>query len=128
MKTGKPDAVVRAVIEAALAKNAEDVVALDVRETCGFADTFVICHGASTRQVQTIAAAIIEALRAHGRKAHHVEGEAKAEWVLIDCLSLIVHVFHKDRRRFFSLERLWGDAPRLELGEESTGAPLAPAE
>ena len=66
MKTGKPDAVVRAVVEAALAKNAEDVVALDVRETCGFADTFVICHGASTRQVQTIAAAIIEALRASG--------------------------------------------------------------
>lgn len=111
--TGSIDNDLLVALEAARAKKAEEMVALDVREVCDFTCTLVICHGASTRQVKTIAEAVIEALRERGRRPHHVEGIGRAEWVLIDYLDFVLHVFVAERRRFYALERLWGDAPRL---------------
>jgi ribosome-associated protein len=117
----KLDEFARKAIEAALTKKAEEVVALDVGEICSFARTLVICHGNSRRQVQTISEAIRRDLREAGRRAHHVEGQRDGDWVLMDYLDFVVHIFLEERRRFYDLERLWGDAPRFDL---ETGEPL----
>ncbi len=101
------------IVEAALDKKAEDVLALDVRELVSFADTFVIATGSSDRHVRSIVDGIEEALRAHGEKPLGIEGEDEGHWVLIDCDDAIVHVFLRDVRQHYDLERLWGEAPKL---------------
>jgi ribosome-associated protein len=103
----------RIIVETALDKKAEDVVALDVRESVSFADTFVIATGSSDRHVRSIVDGIEEALRAHGEKPLGVEGSEEGRWVLIDCDDAIVHVFLRDVRQHYDLERLWSDAPKL---------------
>lgn len=103
----------RLIVEAAKDKKAEDVVALDVRESVSFADTFVIATGGSDRQVRSIVDGIEEALRLAGEKALGVEGEEDGRWVLIDADDVIVHVFLREVRQHYDLERLWGDAPTL---------------
>ncbi len=104
-------------MDAALDKKAEDLVVLDLRGLCDFTDHFVVCHGSSTRQTAAIADAIEERLREKaGRSPRHVEGRRLGEWILMDYLDFVVHVFVDERRAFYSLERLWGDAPRVEAG------------
>jgi ribosome-associated protein len=85
-----------------------------LKGTCSFADAFVICHGLQVRQTQAIADAIEEALKKQKVHPNHVEGYRMGEWILMDYSDVIVHIFTKERREFFNLERLWGDAPRLE--------------
>jgi len=102
-------------IAAALDKKAIDVVVLDLRKASAFTDFFVICTGNSVRQVQTIAEAIQGALGKVGTKPALVEGLGRAEWVLIDYFDFIVHVFTPVTREFYGLERLWGDAERVEV-------------
>jgi ribosome-associated protein len=102
-------------IAAALDKKAIDLVVLDLRRGSAFTDFFVICTGASTRQVQAIADGIEDALRAQGTKPALVEGRGHAEWVLVDYFDFIVHVFTPATREFYALERLWGDAERVEI-------------
>lgn len=109
--------VARAV-RAALDKKALDVVVLDLRNTPAFTDFFVLCSGASTRQVTAIVDAIEETLRMSKVRPAHIEGYERAEWVLMDFFTFIVHVFTPQTREFYSLERLWGDAQRIEVGEE----------
>jgi ribosome-associated protein len=109
--------VARAV-QAALDKKAIDVVVLDLRHTPAFTDYFVLCSGQNQRQVKAIADAVEDALRAARVKPAHVEGYDRAEWVLMDFFTFIVHVFTPQTREFYSLERLWGDAERIEVGEE----------
>ena len=104
-------------VDAALDKKAMDVVVLDLRSTPAFTDYFVLCSGQNPRQVKAIADAVEEALRAARVKPAHVEGYDRAEWVLMDFFSFIVHVFTPQTRAFYSLERLWGDAERIEVGE-----------
>jgi ribosome-associated protein len=108
--------VARAV-EAALDKKASDVVVLDLRHTPAFTDYFILCSGQNQRQVKAIADAVEEALRAGRVKPAHVEGYDRAEWVLLDFFSFIVHVFTPQTREFYSLERLWGDAERIDVDE-----------
>ena len=74
------------------------------------ADYFVIVHGTSDRLVQTLADAIIEALHHKKEKPLHVEGLREGAWVLVDYGSVMIHVFHHETRKFYNLERLWGDA------------------
>jgi ribosome-associated protein len=105
-------------VRAALAKKASDVVVLDLRHTPAFTDFFVLCSGQNPRQVKAIAEAIEEALRAAKVRPAHVEGYDRAEWVLMDFFTFIVHVFTAQTRAFYSLERLWGDAERIEVGDE----------
>lgn len=109
-----PSAVERAV-EAARDKKAIDVALLDLRPLLSFTDFFVICSGANPRQVQAIADAVEERLRAEGLRPNHVEGFERAEWVLLDYFDFIVHVFSSGRREFYALERLWGSATRVEV-------------
>ena len=99
-----------------LDKKAEDVLVLDLRGLCQFTDYFVICHGSSSRQVLAIADAIEEQLlEEHGRKPKHVEGRRVAEWVLLDFIDVVIHVFVAEKREFYRLERLWGDAPKVAI-------------
>ena len=104
----------RKAVRAALDKKASDVVVLDLRDTPAFTDFFVLCSGQSTRQVKAIADAVEEALRAAKVRPAHVEGYDRAEWILMDYFTFIVHVFTPQTRAFYSLERLWGDAERIE--------------
>ena len=99
-------------------KKATDTVVLDLREIATFTEYFVICTGASTRQVQAISNSVEEELRKAGRRPSHIEGYSSAEWILLDYGDFIVHVFSAASRRFYDLERLWRDAKRAELPED----------
>jgi ribosome-associated protein len=105
-------------VRAALDKKAVDVVVLDLRNTAAFTDFFVLCSGLSQRQVKAIADGVEEALRAAKVRPAHVEGYDRADWVLMDFFNFIVHVFTPQTREFYSLERLWGDAERIEVSDE----------
>ena len=100
---------------AADSKKAEDIVVLDVQLLSSVAEHFLICSGASDRQVRAIADAIAEELTQYGEKPLAIEGYQKGTWVLIDCADLIVHIFDDDTRRFYDLERLWHRAPHVEV-------------
>lgn len=117
------DNFVKMAVTAAADKKAEEIVILDVREVCSFTNTLVICQGRSGRQVQTITKAIRDTLRENGCRPHHVEGERKGEWILLDYLDFVIHVFVEERRQFYALEHLWGDAPRLEWTPPRLEAP-----
>ena len=106
---------VAAVAEAALDRKAEDVVALDVRELTPFTDTFIIATGMSDRHARSIADAITEAMAKRGEKPLGTEGHEEGRWVLIDLDDVIVHVFQDEVRRKYDLERLWSDAPALDV-------------
>ena len=105
----------RIAVEAAQDKKAEEIEVLDLRGMNGVTDYFLICHGNSQRQVHAIVDAILKKTRDAKRRPAHVEGEGGAEWVLMDYLDFVVHVFVRDRRTFYSLEKLWAGAPRLEF-------------
>lgn len=105
-------------VRAALDKKATDVVVLDLRGTPAFTDFFLLCSGNNQRQIQTIADAIEESLRGVKLRPSHVEGYNRAEWILMDFFTFVVHVFTPQTRAFYSLERLWGDAVRIEISEE----------
>ena len=103
-------------------KKATDTVILDLRDIATFTEYFVICTGASTRQVQAISNSVEEELRKSGRRPSHIEGYSSAEWILLDYGDFIVHVFSAASRRFYDLERLWRDAKRVEMPADVTGA------
>jgi len=109
-----PAQIVQA-IRAAEDKKVVDLVVLDLRKAAGFTDYFVICSGANARQVRAIADNVMELLAADGAKPAHVEGYDRSEWVLLDYFDFIVHVFGPETRLFYGLERLWGNAERVEL-------------
>lgn len=102
-------------IAAALDKKAMDLVVLDLRKSQAFTDFFVICTGSNTRQVQAIADAIQSTLGKRGVKPTLVEGETRSEWILVDYFDFIFHIFTPATREFYGLERLWGDAERIEV-------------
>ena len=106
---------VNRALKAADAKKAVDLLVLDLRKAAGFTDFFVICSGTSTRQVRAIADAILDALSSDATKPAHVEGYDRSEWVLLDYFDFIVHVFSRETRLFYGLERLWGSAERVEI-------------
>jgi ribosome-associated protein len=114
-----PDGLTTALhcAEAALDKKAVDLVVLDVGALTSIADYLVICTGRSDRQVQAIAQAIDEHLRARGRRPIAIEGMTRGQWVLMDFTDVIVHVFYKPVREFYDLERMWEHAPRVQLPE-----------
>ncbi|HVP28860.1 MAG TPA: ribosome silencing factor [Myxococcota bacterium] len=107
------EARARLVMEAALDRKAEDVIGLDVRELASFADTFVLATGTSDRHVRSIVDGIAEAWTEHGLRAIGVEGQEEGRWVLMDLGDVIVHVFLRDVRELYALERLWSDAPQI---------------
>jgi ribosome-associated protein len=93
-------------------------VILDLRGISSFTDFFVICSGTSEPHLKAIAGEIEQRLKEdHGIRPAAVDGFPASQWMVLDYLQVIVHVFHSDKRAFYSLEDLWGDAPRLEFAE-----------
>jgi ribosome-associated protein len=119
------DANRRAVIAARAAadKKAEDTLVLEVGDIIGIAEVFVITSGSNTRQVRTICDEIELALkREDGESPRSVEGLHDASWVLLDYGDLVVHVFLRETRDYYALERLWSDAPRIAWEPSSSAA------
>lgn len=106
---------------AAESKKAHDVIILDVAGLTALADFFVICSGHSTLQVRAITEAVQEGLTLAGETARHVEGYDRGRWVVLDYGDVVVHVFLDEDRQYYNMERLWGEARRVDLLE---GAPL----
>lgn len=111
-------------LDAALDKKATEVTVLDLRKADAFTDFFVVCTGSNPRQVNAIADAVEHTLKQKGRRPSHVEGSERAEWVLLDYFDFIVHVFSPTARAFYGLERLWGNAKRIEIADEPTPADI----
>ena len=115
----------RPLAAAALERKAEHLVAFDVRELTSFADTFVLATGTSDRHVRGIADAVVEAARGAASKPLGVEGYDEGRWVLIDLGDVVVHVFRSEVRELYDLDRLWGDAPRLDVDDVARTADSA---
>ena len=106
---------ITAAIQACLEKKAEELSILEMEKGSGaFTDYFVLCSGTNPRQVQAIADEVELRLKGAGLRPTHVEGYNQAEWVLIDYVDFVVHVFSEKARKFYDLERLWKTAKRLE--------------
>lgn len=103
------------IVKAADEKKARDIVVLDMRGVTLIADYFLICHGNSTTQVRAIADNIVEKLKEQGFMPLRKEGQNDAHWVLLDYGHCVVHIFTEEDRNFYGLERLWGDAKRVEF-------------
>ena len=112
-----PKAVV-AAMDAARDKKAMDTVVLDLRKADGFTDYFVICSAANARQITAIADAVQETLKQQlGERPAVTEGVKSSEWILLDYFNFVVHVFSRECRSFYGLERLWGNATRHEFSD-----------
>ena len=108
---------------AAASKKAEDILVLDVSEQLGITDYFLICSGNTERQVRAIVEAVERALAVgDGVKPYRREGEREGRWVLLDYVDFVVHVFHREEREYYSLERLWSDAPQMKLEIDFEGS------
>ena len=112
--------LLRIAARAALAKKAEDVLALDLRDLGAVCDYFLLCSAASEIQVRAVAEHVEEKLREAGARPWHVEGLEGRRWVLLDYVEIVVHVFHEKTREYYMLDRLWGDARSVDLGLEGT--------
>ena len=105
----------KACAELASNKKAEEIVVLDVRGISTFTDFFVLCSATSEPQLKAIANEIQTRLKEdHGVRAVAMDGFPASQWIVLDYLQVVVHIFHRDKRAFYSLEDLWGDAPRVE--------------
>jgi len=112
-----PKSVVGAV-HAVQDKKGLDIVVLDLRKAGGFTDYFVICTGGNPRQITAIADSVEERLRVDfGERPHLTEGVEKSQWILLDYFNFVVHIFSRECRDFYELERLWGNAERHEFSE-----------
>ena len=98
-----------------LTKNAENVLSLDLRKLSGSTDYFIICSAETGLQVMAIANAVRKGTPS---KPWHVEGLENQNWVLLDYVDVVLHVFKTDVREFYSLEKLWADAPTIEITDE----------
>lgn len=108
--------VMDAVVAAAEEKKAHDIVALDIRGVSLVADYFVICSGNSDTQVLAIATEIRKLVDKLGVQIRGIEGEKTARWVLIDLGDVVVHIFHREDREYYNIEKIWSDAKVVDLG------------
>ena len=102
-------------LDAAIDKKAQDIVVLDLEGLCSFSDRFIICTGTSTRQTQAIADSVDGVLRAEGFRSPHMEGYTEGEWILLDYLDFVLHIFTPRSREFYNLERLWRAGKRQDV-------------
>lgn len=103
---------------AAVDKKALDIVVLNMEGVSVMADQFLICHANSERQVQSIAREVLNEATTLGVPVRRMEGFDTGRWILVDLGDIVVHVFHQDERGHYNLEKLWGDAPKLDMTEE----------
>lgn len=112
--TVTPNELLNIALKAADDKKAMNIVALDLRGVSLIADYFVICHGNSDTQVQSIATEIRKQVHEAGVHIRGIEGMNSARWVLMDIGDVVVHIFHRDEREYYNIERLWSDAKVVE--------------
>jgi ribosome-associated protein len=116
---GRLPKAVAAAVAAARDKKASEMVVLDLRKAGGFTDYFVICTGNNPRQISAIADSVRDTLKRDlGERPTLSEGVDKSEWILLDYFNFVVHIFSRDCRSFYGLERLWGNAERTEFPDE----------
>ncbi len=124
MATNNTIEIVKAAASAAVSRRAQNPVILDLRELDCFTDYFAIFSGISDVQVEGISEAILEELEENwNQEPWHREGSQKADWILLDYVDFVVHIFLDERRSYYSLERLWAEAPHIEL-PEMDGIPI----
>src|SRR5579862_8594915 len=118
MKKSELKQQVSAAIQACLDKKAEELTILEMEKGSGaFTDYFVLCSGTNPRQVQAIADEVELRLKATGLRPSQVEGYKQGEWILVDYLDFVVHVFSEKARKFYDLERLWKTATKIEAAQ-----------
>jgi len=117
MEVSASQLLARELAEMTLSRKATDVRILDLRNLTTIADFFVICTAHSDTQVKAVADAVVEGSKSIGERPWHKEGFLQKSWVLLDYVDVVVHVFLKDTREFYSLEKLWGDAPVEEISD-----------
>ena len=118
-RTPKLPKAVASAVRAARDRKAVDIVVLDLRKAGGFTDYFVICTGTNPRQIHAIADAVDATLRSDlGERPALAEGADRSEWILLDYFDFVVHVFSRECRAFYDLERLWGSAERFAIADE----------
>lgn len=104
----------RTAARAAADKKAFQIVGLGVSDLTSYTDSLLICSAGSDRQVGAIADEVQRQLKEAGRRPLHVEGERRSDWVLLDYGEFVIHVFTEERRAYYGLDGLWGDAPKLD--------------
>jgi ribosome-associated protein len=115
-----PEELVGEIARFAVDKKAIDVVQLDLRGVLGYTDYFLICSGNTPRQTKAIHDGILEGLKhEHQMLPRRVEGASRADWILMDYLDVVVHVFTPETRDFYRLEQLWGEVPTRVAGESA---------
>ncbi|MBE5664761.1 ribosome silencing factor [Staphylococcus sp. SS87] len=98
-------------------KKGEDIISLEMKNISDMTDYFVVTHGNNERQVQAIARAVKEAANEQNVAVKRMEGYNEARWILIDLADVVVHVFHKDERNYYNIEKLYQDAPLESYGQ-----------
>ena len=98
-------------------KKAEDIAAIDIADISTLADYFLLCSGNSTTQVKSLAEELEFKLSQQGIQPHRIEGAQTASWIILDYGEVVIHVFHRETRQFYNLERLWADGKSIDLSE-----------
>ena len=112
-------------MDAILDKKGQQVVSLDLRKIKDTAsDFFIITHGDSNTQVRAIYMNVVEQTRASGFKPYHIEGMTNSEWIIIDFVDVVVHIFYRDKRDFYALEDLWNDGKLTKHQHEPDAKPV----
>ncbi len=112
-----PKTLAKKIAQFALSKKAHNITILDLRKITDMADFFVVCSADSDVQVKAVADAILDGMEQSGVSAWHREGITQRQWVLLDYVDVVAHVFHKEARKFYALDKLWGDA-KVEVVED----------
>ena len=107
---------------------AEDILVLDLREVSPVTDYFVICTGSSNRQMKTVAEEIAGYGKRIGQKVWHIAGTESGEWIVLDFVDVVVHVFDEVHRKYYDLELIWGESPRVRWRRRTAKAPAEKAE
>lgn len=115
------------IAELAISKKAHDIVLMDLRKLSAATDFFVVCTADSATQVKAVSDAVMEGTECIGVRVWHSEGERALQWVLLDYVDVVVHVFHREVRSFYSLERLWSDAKLHPVVDDGKRMKVLPA-
>ena len=113
-----PKTLAKKIAQLTLTKKASNIIILDLRKLTDMTDFFVVCSGDSDVQVKAIADAVIDGAEQLNEPTWHKEGFSQRQWILLDYVDVVVHVFHKEMRKYYALEKLWGDAKIEEVEEK----------
>ena len=113
-----PKTLANKIAQLTLTKKASNIIILDLRKLTDMTDFFVVCSGDSDVQVKAIADAVIDGAEQLNEPTWHKEGFSQRQWILLDYVDVVVHIFHKEMRKYYALEKLWGDAKIEEVEEK----------